>query len=191
MVTYSTRHEVRIDNSLLYEIKNHRGWFIGLGIIFLALGVLAIAFPWVATLSLELAIGIIFVIAGIAIGVQSFFIRRWKGLAMNLGLAVLALITGLLMLFFPLAGVFTLTTLVMLYFLLTGATKTWFAVRVRPANGWGWILTSGLLSLALGVLILFQMAAFLPWILGLLLGVDFIFGGFWMLVLAAKARHLS
>lgn len=191
MVTYSTRHELRVENSLLNDIKNHRVWFTGLGVIFLILGILAIAFPWVATLSLELAIGGLFVIAGIAIGAQSFFIPRWKGLAMNLGLATLALVTGVLMLFFPLAGVITLTTLVMLYFLLTGATKTWFALRARPATGWGWILTSGLLSLALGLLILFQMAAFLPWILGLLLGIDFIFGGFWMLVLATKARHLS
>ncbi len=191
MVTYSTHAEVRIEDALLDDIKSHRGWFTGLGIVFLVLGCLAIAFPWVATLSLELTIGALLVVAGIAIGVQAFSGPRWKGRAMSLGLAALALISGVLMLFFPLAGVVTLTTLVMLYFLLTGATKLWFAYQSRPAIGWGWILTSGILSLALGLLMLFQLEELLPWVLGLLLGVDFIFGGAWMLMLASRAKLLS
>lgn len=190
MATQSTYRHMRTQYLLIRDMKRFRGWFIALGCVFLVLGVLAIAFPWIATLSLELTIGTLFVIAGIAQTIHSFYISRWKGFAMNLMLATLALVAGGLMLFYPMAGVVTLTSLVMVYFLLTGVVKTGFALQVRPALGWGWILTSGLLSLALGVLILIQLVAFVPWILGLLLGVDFLFTGFWILLLAVKAGQL-
>lgn len=190
MATHDSHHEIRIEHNLVEDIKNHRGWFTFLGGLFMVLGVLAIAFPWIATLSLELVMGTLFVIAGVAQAVQSFTIPRWKGFAMSLFLATLAFIAGLLMWFYPLAGAMTLATLVMLYFFLAGIVKTSFALWVRPAVGWGWILTSGLLSLGLGVITLIQLVNFLPWILGLLLGIDFIFSGFWMLMLAAKAKQL-
>jgi len=162
-----------------------------LGVIFLILGVLAIVFPGVATLSLELVIGALLFVAGIAQIVHAFFIRQWAGFGMNLVLGLLALIAGGLMLFYPIAGVLTLTTVVAVFFLITGAIKTGFAFQARPSAGWGWILTSGILSLVLGLLILAQIGAAMPWILGLLLGVDFIFSGFWILMLASKSKQLT
>ena len=184
------RYEVKVESRLINEIRHHTRWFTGFGVVFLVLGLIAIAFPWVATLSLEIAIGALLVIAGIAQAVQSFSGPRWGGFLLSLGLAVLALIVGLLMLFYPLAGILTLTTLVAAYFLVTGILKTLFAFQMKPAIGWGWILVGGLLSLALGLLILFQLTEAYPWILGLLLGIDFIFTGIWMLVLASRARQL-
>ncbi|SFR42077.1 Uncharacterized membrane protein HdeD, DUF308 family [Marinobacter daqiaonensis] len=185
-----TRHyEVKIESNLIDDIRDHTRWFMGLGIVFLILGIAAIAFPWVATLSLEIFIGVLFVIAGVAQAVQSFSIPRWGGFFLNVGLAVLALIIGLLMLFYPLAGVITLTSLVAAFLLIAGILKTVFAFQVKPAIGWGWTLAGGLLSLALGLLILFQLTEAYPWVLGLLLGVDFVFTGVWMLILASKARQ--
>ncbi|NMT65126.1 HdeD family acid-resistance protein [Marinobacter orientalis] len=186
-----TRHyEVSVESNLINDIKHHTRWFKGLGIVFLVLGIAAIAFPFVATLSLEIAIGILFVIAGVAQAVQSFSVPRWGGFFLSLGLAALALIIGLLMLFYPLAGVITLTGLVAAFFLIAGTFKTAFALQVKPAIGWGLLLTGGLLSLALGLLILFQLAEAYPWILGLLLGIDFIFTGIWMIALASRAKRL-
>ncbi|WP_166251344.1 HdeD family acid-resistance protein [Marinobacter salicampi] len=184
------RYEVKVESNLINDIRQHTRWFAGLGIVFLVLGVAAIAFPWVATLSLEIAIGLLLVIAGVAQAVQSFSIPRWQGFVPSLGLAVLALIVGALMLFYPLAGVFTLTLLVGVFLLVTGIVKMAFALQSKPAIGWGWILTSGVLSLILGLLILFQLTETYPWVLGLLLGIDFIFTGVWMLALATKARQL-
>lgn len=191
MSTHRTHYEIRVEDRLVHDIRENRGWFFGLGILFLVLGVAAIAFPWTATLSLELAIGALLLIAGIAQLVHTLRGPRWSGYGMSLGLAALALIAGLLMLLFPVAGVITLSTLVMLFLLIAGAVKTAFALRVRPAMGWGWVLTSGLLSLALGLLILMQFATTVPWVLGLLLGIDFLFTGVWLLMLASQAGRLG
>ncbi|PXX91628.1 hded protein [Marinobacter vulgaris] len=184
------RYEVSVQTNLINDIKHHTRWFTGLGVVFLVLGIAAIAFPFVATMSLEIAIGILFVIAGIAQAVQSFSIPRWAGFFLSLGLSALALIVGLLMLFYPLAGVITLTTLVAAFFLVTGILKTTFAFQVKPALGWGWLLVGGLLSLALGLLVLLQLSKAYPWFLGLLLGIDFIFTGIWMIALASRAKRL-
>lgn len=182
---------IHLEHGLIRDVQLKSNWFTGLAIVFMALGVLAIIFPWVAAISFELVIGALFLVAGIAQAIHAVSIRRWKGFGMNLALAIVALLTGGLMLFYPIAGVITLTTMVVVFFLLSGSIKTAFALRVRPAHGWGWILTSGLLSLVLGVLILIQLAAAMPWILGLLLGLDFLFSGFWILMLAIKARQFA
>jgi uncharacterized membrane protein HdeD (DUF308 family) len=191
MVTQPDQALIDMQHSLVSDIRHKSSWFLALGSLFLVLGVLAIVFPWVATLSFELVVGALFLIAGVAQTAHAFSIGRWKGFGMNLALGLLALIAGVLMLFFPVAGAVTLTTMVAVFLLVTGSIKTGFAFNARPAIGWGWILTSGLLSLALGVLILIQVAASMPWILGLLLGVDFLFSGFWILMLAIKSKQLT
>lgn len=186
-----TRHcEVSVESNLLNDIRNHTRWFTGLGIVFLVLGIAAIAFPFIAALSLEIAIGILFVVAGVAQAVHSFSVPRWPGFFPSLGLSALALIVGLLMLFYPLAGVITLTTLVAAFFVVTGTFKTAFALQLKPAIGWGLLLIGGLLSLALGLLILFWLSEAYTWVLGLLVGVDFIFTGIWMIALASSAKRL-
>ncbi len=184
-----THYQLKVESHLTENIQHHTGWFTGLGIVFLLLGVAAIAFPWIATLSLEIAIGLLFIIAGVAQGVQSFSIPRWRGFLLSVALSALALILGVLMVFFPMAGAVTLTAFVAAFLLVGGVMKTAFAVQVKPAIGWGWFLASGLLSLLLGLLILLQLEETFPWVLGLLLGIDFLFTGIWMLVLATKARQ--
>lgn len=186
-----THYQMKVDSHLTENITHHTGWFTGLGIVFLLLGVAAIAFPWIATLSLEIAIGLLFIIAGVAQGVQSFSIPRWKGFLLSVALSALALILGILMVLFPLAGTVTLTAFVAAFLLVGGVMKTVFAMQVKPAVGWGWFMAGGLLSLLLGLLILLQLEETFPWVLGLLLGIDFLFTGTWMLALATQARRMT
>ncbi len=183
-------HQLKVESHLTENIKHHTGWFTGLGIVFLLLGIAAIAFPWVATLSLEIAIGLLLILAGAAQGVQSFSIPRWKGFLLSVALSALALILGVLMVFFPFAGAATLTAFVAAYLLLGGVMKTVFALQVKPVIGWGWSLVSGLLSLLLGLLILLLLEDSFLWVLGLLLGIDFLFAGIWMLALATTAKQM-
>lgn len=182
--------EVRVHDTLIRDIKHHRAWFTALGITFLLLGMAAIVFPWVATLSIDLAVGALMLVAGIAQLLHSFSVPRWRGTVLSICLSGFAIIAGTLMVFFPLAGIITLTILVMLFFLLSGIFKTIFAFQVRPAIGWGWILVSGLMSVGLGLLILIKFNEALPWVLGVLLGIDFIVTSVWMLALATSAKKI-
>jgi uncharacterized membrane protein HdeD (DUF308 family) len=47
--------------------------------------------------------------------------------------------------------------------------------------GWGWQLADGIITLALGVLVLAQWPVSGLWVIGLLIGIDLIFyGGAWI-----------
>jgi uncharacterized membrane protein HdeD (DUF308 family) len=184
-------YEIQVQNRLIVGIKENSQWFVGLGILCVVLGIAAIAFPWIAALSLSMAIGIMLIVIGVTQVFQAFAVPRWRGFGPSLLLASLALVVGGLMVFYPPAGTVTLATLVMFYLLVAGAIKVSFGWRARPALGWGWILTSGLLSLALGLLLLLQVIVTMPWVLGLLIGIDLIFSGIWLLVLNYAAKRLG
>ena len=53
-------------------VQEHRGWFIGLGIAFCVLGILAIAVPFIATLATTLFIGWLMIIGGVVSGFHAF-----------------------------------------------------------------------------------------------------------------------
>lgn len=183
--------ESGIERALIRDIRHHRAWFAGFGVLFLVLGVTAVAFPWLAAVSLDLFIGTLVLVAGVAQILHCIAAPRWRGTGLSIGLASLAIIAGLLMLFFPVAGVVTLTMFLAFFFLLSGMIKTVFAVQLRPAIGWSWIFTSGIVSLLLGLFILISLNEAFPWVLGLLLGIDFIATGVWMFALAAGAKEVK
>jgi uncharacterized membrane protein HdeD (DUF308 family) len=91
----------------------------------------------------------------------------------------------------PLAGAIPLTLLVAVLFLATGVAKTMFALALRPASGWVWVLASGLVSVVLGVMILAGLPATATTILGLLLGIELVSNGVLFLFVALGLRRLG
>lgn len=65
-----------------------------------------------------------------------------------------------------------------------GEPSSWTRLR----DNWGWLLVSGLLSLIAGVLIWIGWPSSAAWALGLLVGIELIFGGWSMILLALAAR---
>ena len=72
----------------------------------------------------------------------------------------------------PLAGLVTLTFLVAVFFTVIGALRVALAWHLRPVEGWGWIMTSGVLSLILAALIVLGLPEAALGLLGLFLGID-------------------
>ena len=63
------------------------------------------------------------------------------------------------------------------------------ALRVRDHDSWGWLLASGILSVLLGVLIWAQWPASGLWVIGLLVGIQLLFTGWSLVMLALAARR--
>lgn len=180
--------EIQTHYILTKDVERHRHWFTGLGVVLFILGITAIAFPWVATLSIDIIVGVLLLTSGLAQLFHSFSVPRWRGTLTSFVLSGLAITTGLLMLFFPLAGIITLTMLVTLFFLLSGIAKCFLAIQIRPAIGWGWTMMSGLISLGIAIFILLSFDEVLPWLLGLVVGIDLIVTGVWMMALASSLK---
>jgi uncharacterized membrane protein HdeD (DUF308 family) len=88
---------------------------------------------------------------------------------------------------YPLTGEVTLTMILASFFLVGGAFRTLGAAALRlPRRGWA--VLSGLVSAALGVLLLVQLPAASLWFLGLAIGIEFIFDGVSVISLGGALR---
>jgi len=170
------------------QIADNWGWFLALGLLLIVAGVAAIAFPLLSTVATKIALGWIFLIAGALIVVHAFSIRQWQGFLLGLLIGALYLVAGGWLAFTPFAGVVALTILLAVLFLAEGVLEVIMAVRVRPHAGWGWLLLSGLVAIAVGVLIAAELPSSAAWAIGLLTGINLLSSGVSFVALALAGR---
>lgn len=171
------------------SVRDNWGWFLALGIFWIAMGTLAVVVPLAATFAVELLIGALLGAGGIVQVVQAFRCRGWRGTAWNGLIGVLSLAAGALLLFFPLGGVLTLTLVLSAFFIASGIFRAAAALQNRDTPGWGWMLFSGLLGIGVGILIWLAWPGSAVWALGLLVGIELIFSGWSMVMIALAARR--
>ena len=155
----------------------------------LVLGALAIALPHVATLAAEmLTAWILMVWGGIGLWI-SWHIRAMPEGRLAVAAFGLILGSGILLSLFPVVGIAALTVLMMLSFLIEGLFS--IGVALRSSSGvstWGWLVFSGLCSLAGGLAILFLWPRTESWTLGLLVGLNVMSTGLALVMLSGPSR---
>jgi uncharacterized membrane protein HdeD (DUF308 family) len=159
-------------------LARHRGWFRAIGVAWIVLGILAIALPLAASIAIEQVVGVLIRLGGIGQAAHAFRLHGWGGRVLALILGILYACAGLVLLVFPLQGLFTLTLVLAACLLGGGLAKVVLAFRLRPDPGWGGFLLSGLLGGALGVMLWLGLPSTAAWAIGTLVGIDLIFGGF-------------
>jgi uncharacterized membrane protein HdeD (DUF308 family) len=172
-------------------IAERWGWFLALGIVLLLAGVAAIAFPLLSTIAAKIALGWIFLVGGVVLLVHAFSIKGWRGFLMELLIGALYVVAGGWLAFFPFTGIVTLTILLAALFLAEGVLEVIMAVRVRPHEGWVWLLLSGLVAIAVGGLIAYELPSSATWAIGLLAGVNLLSTGISFIVLALAGRRIG
>jgi uncharacterized membrane protein HdeD (DUF308 family) len=165
-------------------VQHKRGWFIALGLTFVVLGVLSILLPFAGSLFTTLAIGWLLVVGGAVQGVHAIQNRQWAHSGWALVGAAIMVIAGALVVMYPLAGTLTLTLILSAYFLAEGIVKIVRALQHRTMHAWGWLLCDGILALVLGALLWARWPSSAVWALGLLVGINFLFGGSSLLLIA-------
>jgi hypothetical protein len=78
----------------------------------------------------------------------------------------------------PLISLAILTHILTCYFIATGILKSILAFRLKGLKGWGWIFFHGIGSIILGVCISYQLPFSGLYAIGMLLGMDMLFGAF-------------
>lgn len=173
------------------EIGRFRSVLYFEAILFIILGIIAIAVPQFFTLGIELLVGALLLAAGIIQFVRLFQSSDAPGFWASFFSAALNLILGGLLLFYPVAGVISLTYLLIFYFLVDGITKLYYSFQVKPRENWGWVLVSGLLSLILAGIIFSGLPGTAVWVIGLLLGINMLFFGVAIASLASSLPKLG
>lgn len=179
------------DNGVSETFGRSWTWMAVLAVICIVGGFLALLNPFGATIFAVTLAGWVFLIQGAIQIIHAFRVRDWPGFIWSLGIGVLSLLVGVILVADPLAGAIPLTLLVAVLFLATGVAKIMFALSLKPASGWVWVLVSGLVSAALGVMILAGLPASATTILGLLLGIELVSNGVLFLFVALGLRKLG
>lgn len=172
-----------------HYVALHRGWFLGLGILLILAGAAAIAFPFVTTLAAKIVLGWLFLVTGLLNVVHAFVTRGWRAFTLNLLVGVLFLAAGAYLAFFPLGGIITLTILIAALFIAEGYLEILMAIRLQPDKGWAWVLLSGVLAVALGILIGLELPDSSTWTIGLLTGINLLASGVSFLFLALTSQR--
>jgi uncharacterized membrane protein HdeD (DUF308 family) len=173
------------------EIARHWGWFLVLGILLVLIGMAAIAFPFLSTIAAKIAIGWIFLVAGVVEILHAFYVKRWAGFFWNLLIGLLYILAGGWLVLFPLTGILTLTIVIAALFIVEGVLEFIMGFRMRPHEGWGWVVFSGLVAVAAGLLIALSLPESAVWALGLLAGINLLFSGWSFIYLALSGKRAS
>lgn len=165
-------------------LHNQRNLILIEGILFAFLGFLAVALPGISTLSIELFIGWLFIFGGALQLYRTIQARHAPGFIGSLATGILYLFFGILLISFPLAGIFSLTILLTLFFITEGIAKIYLGFQLKPFRRWGWFILNGILALIMALIIWSGWPGTAFWVLGLLVGINMIFFGISLIFLS-------
>jgi len=165
--------------------------FLFEGIVLVVLGAAAIILPVIATIAFTLVIGWLFLISGGVGLVTTFWMRQAPGFWWALLSAVIAILAGIVLILWPISGTLSLTLVLIAFFVVEGVATLMYAFEHRSqlSGRWGWMLASGIVDLILAGIIFAGLPGTATWALGLLVGINMLFGGTAMIGMALAARH--
>lgn len=168
--------------------RRRTGWDVVFGVLLLIGGFVVLGNAVLATAISVLLLGWTALIAGVVLLVSALFRIGSGGFwSAALGGAVLAVL-GLFLLRNPGVGALSLTLVAGSMFLATGLVRVFLGFQVAEAR---WLLViSGLISVGLGLLVLFNLMAATLTLLGVLLGVQTLLEGVTLLV-AGRLRPVE
>ncbi len=155
-------------------------------------GIVALVFPLPASLTVNALVGAGLVVAGITGAVGALRLAEGSDRLWGALLGLLVLVLGGIMLFYPVAGLQTLTMVFAIGFLASGIFKLMLGWRLSVA-AWKWsLLISGVISILLAVMIVTGLPTSAIVVPGILLAVELLtYGwGLFFLGLAWKERGI-
>jgi uncharacterized membrane protein HdeD (DUF308 family) len=171
------------------QIRGYWGWFMALGVLLSILGVICVVFDVTATFATVLVFGWLLLIAGVFSLVHAFQTRSWSGFFLFLLSALFRGFAGYLLVRYPLIGATSITLVLSSLFFVGGLFRA-ISSAMAQFPRWGWAFFAGLVSAALGIMLLLQMPVSSIWFLGFAIGIDLFVDGIAIISFAAAAHEL-
>lgn len=167
------------------------GWFVVLGLALIVLGIVAWADVVAVTIASTILIGAMMLVGGAFQIIHAFMSKGWRGFIFGLLCGVLYIIGGLLIMNEPVQGAVLLTLFLAAAMIVGGIVRIVLAFQHREMRAWGLLLLSGIVGVAVGVLLYSMMPWSGLWVLGTLVAVELIVQGFsWLYFgLALRSAH--
>ena len=169
------------------DLRKARKWLLISGILALTAGMIAIAVPIIASVTVAILIGWVLIFASVTMATHAWSSRSvWRALE-----ALLTFVVGFYLLVFPLTGTVTLTFVLAVWFFASGVMQLTYAWQWRQTPGAGLAALGGALSIILGFLIAVNLPSSSAWAIGLLVGINLVFWGVRALVGAQLLKTIS
>jgi uncharacterized membrane protein HdeD (DUF308 family) len=196
------RYSDRNPGSIAKSTPDHWVLFLIEGAALILLGLLAIAIPSIASENVTGILGWLFLLSGATGLVTTYWARRAPGFWWSLVSAVLAIFVGVVLIEnksqdlygglmgWPFHNTGPLRLILVLFFLVEGGASIMFAVEHRRqfSRRWAFMFASGVVDIILASIIIFALPGTSAWMLGLLVGVNMIFGGSALIATGLHAR---
>ncbi len=172
-----------IDQEILKKFSKHS---ILIGILLIIAGLLGIFLPALMSISITIFVAWLLIVAGFFSGYQVYknYPKKWLAWLKPF----ILLVTGVLMLLYPLPGVAALGLLLAIYFFIDAFASISFCLELHPHKGWGWMLFNGIISLALGVIFLIGWPFSSMWLVGLFVGISLFMDGLSLLAIGISSH---
>jgi uncharacterized membrane protein HdeD (DUF308 family) len=181
----------KLQSDAAAAVRAHWKAFLVEGILLVVLGLAAMILPPLASLAVTIFLGWMFLISGVAGLALTFWARGLPGFWWSLLSAVLAIGAGIILLAQPVQGTLTLTIVVGVYFLAEGVATIMYALEHRRelSGRWSWLLIAGVVDIVIAGLIIAGLPGSALWAIGLLVGINLLFGGMSLIGMALAARN--
>lgn len=184
VIGVSQLHLVGLD-----ELRRKWGWFLALGILLVVLGMVALGSSVFLTLATMVFVGWLMIAGGVFEAIHAFSCKRWGGFFIDMLTGILYVVVGFLVVANPGVTAIALTLLIAMFLTFGGLFRIVVAIVVRFHN-WGWLLLHGVVNLLLGIAIWRQWPLSGLWVIGLFVGIDMLFNGWSLVMLAMTAKNL-
>jgi uncharacterized membrane protein HdeD (DUF308 family) len=180
----------KLQTKMSAAVREHWKAFLFEGILLAIIGLAAMIAPQIASLTFTIFLGWMFLVTGVAGLVISFWAREMPGFWWSLISAALAVLAGGILLARPMQGVLTLTIVMGAYFLAEGVATIMYALEHRKelSGRWSWLLVAGLMDILIAFFIIAGLPGSAEWAIGLLVGINLLFGGATLIGMALAAR---
>ena len=176
--------------SVLGAVAKVPGALIGLGILFIALGMIGVAGQTLFSFVTINMLGAFLIVGGVLQFAHAMKSQGWKSVGIQILLAVLYIAAGLFTWLFPIPALEAITLWLAAIFFVTGFLRLISAFQHRHFGEWFWLILSSGISILMGLLIMNGYPETSLWLPGLLIAIELLLQGWSLLFMGLAARNL-
>jgi len=180
-----------INDEVFGELKKHWAWMLSLGIVMVILGVIGLGMTVLFNEIVVMYFGFLLLFGSGVQLMQAFRAEAWKGRVWHVLIALVYIVGGIIAVTEPVIAGMTLALLIAWTLIVIGVLRLFMALQMRGAAGWLWTLLGGVLSVALGVMIINEWPQSGLWVIGLFVAIEILFAGWSQIMIALAAKNYT
>lgn len=165
------------------------GMSIGLAILMIVMGLLAITLPRATGIGVSILVGWIVVLGGFTYVAYAFAAQGAGSFLWRMLIGIVYVVGGFYLVFHPGLALASLTLVLAAILIAEGVLQMIVFFQFRSLPGSGWVLFDSIATLLLGIMIGYPWPFSSGWAIGTLVGVNLLVSGFTRLMYSVAARN--